>query len=293
MNKIITLLLACSLSFSTPAEAATDPVEQAAYAEAINALEQLIAQQTTSPSIAGKIRLTVMTMEDQAARHRENLKKLIPGTGSYIALREVILNQEARAAAIRRGLAMADAAGYQYMAIISTRLISINGLLMPTQALLDQLIYGPGYMPSYDSAEWNPTGPAGDIGSSDQTWLVGLFDGGIRGSKSSKSDDVEWAPWSEEDPESDNPGPVALGGEDAPSITAQSEGPVGPWMLSVGMDPYMVATRYRLGQLSEQFDTPLAYGVTVNGVEILTVVHGADYAESFDMNGSRVDWHML
>ena len=189
--------------------------------------------------------------------------------------------------------------------LMNLTLAAALALSPPAHAITDGQADGPEYVPTYDSAMYDPTGCNGgwQYGCNggwqygcNGGWQYGgsllfeqMFDDMPRGSKG--DDEIVWATWPDEDPASDDPGPVALGGDDLPSITAQSEGPFGPLLLTLAQDYRMRATVAHLGALSEQYATPLWFPVEVDGVVVVTVIHGADYAESY-AGDSRADWHM-
>lgn len=289
---LMTLTLAAALALSPPAHAITDGQADAIiYAEAVAALESLVAQSTKSAAAGERALKVAASIEASVKSYRAQLGVLVAGTSTHTILSQTIAQMEARAAAIRRGVELAKAAGWEYAAAMSMTTLSVPLMLVPSEAVMNQIMYGPEYVPTYDSAMYDPTGIYGEFSYGGELWLERMLDGMFRGSKARDKDKIVWASWSDEDPPEDNPGPVALGGDDLPSITAESEGPLGPLMLTLAQDYRMQATVTHLGALSEQYATPLWFPVEVDGVVVVTVIYGADYAESY-AGDSRADWHM-
>jgi hypothetical protein len=306
MRKLFMILALAFAVLFTPikaAHAAPSPIDY----QTLQDLRELIAISVTDSAQHDKVRNIITKMRDQLADMRTLQKGTKYGTSAYMAYRWGIYNLAATIEAMEAGLYQAQTAGYQYAGAIGTRiLVGVPIFFGPTDALLQQMMMGEGYQPQYDSAMYDPTGYYGEFHVGGSLWLERVLD--MEGSKwgsawgssgSSSTEEVAWSQWSIFDPAEDDPGAVPSNYGAATEalysgtgITAQSEGPLGPLMLSAGYTDEMLLTNYMLSHISYAADRPVTYLTVVDGTNIATVVYPDAYIESHTADGSVVRWHM-
>jgi hypothetical protein len=300
-NLILALALAVMALFTPQrAEAAMDPLTATPVpAEVLNNLQKMAASGIRTPADAIRVVKTVAAIDASIAAYRALQAGTVVGSAAWNGYAVIIRNLGLTAEALDRGREMAIAAGYGWANLVGSRIISVAAILVPTDAMLQQLMYGEGYTPMYDSAMYDPMGAGGDLGGGTSTWFERVFDGtgGGWGEGSNSGGRTKWATWGN-DPASDNPGPVpanyGAAAEAALSsgITHESEGPLGPIMLSAGYTPEAMMLGKVVDYAATALAHPLAYITTVNGIRIVTVHDGYGYATSFTKDGSMVRWAM-
>jgi hypothetical protein len=302
---VMVMVLAMSMMFTTSKAHATEaPIDPATVAN----LQQMVAQSVRSPEDAQRVLKVIAGIDARIAATRVLQAGSAAGSSAYIGYKLAIRNMALKAEAMQAGLEMAKAAGYQYAGLIGHRiLVGVPIFIGPTDAMLQQLMQGEGYQSQYDSAMYDPTGYYGEFHVGGSLWLERLLNmegadwGSAWGSGGggSNQEDVAWSQWSIFDPAEDDPGAVpanygaaaeaALSGS---GITAQSEGPLGPLMLSAGYTHESQFANALMLDVSHALNRPVVYMTVVDGTNIVTVVYPDAYAESHTADGSMVQWHM-
>lgn len=278
-NLIPSLGMAIGLAFSAPAHANAG--------EQINAQARVVAQSITTPAAYQRAIQAVATIDKSRNAAMAALAGMTPGTAAYLAQQAAIRQMALTGEAISVGYIAAREAGFRYAELLGAQAtlaagipVSVMFQIVPSDALIEQMMMGEDYTPQYDSASWDPVGPAGDLGGG-STWFESLFDG-PRGEGA-----IRYASWSDEDPAWDDPGPVALKG-----ITAESEGPLGPLMLEAGAHPFAASVMLSMSATATVLDAPVGWRMDYGDTDIAWIAHADGYVESRTRDGSSVSWHM-